>query len=111
VDLLRQLKRRQATSVGTQPTERLDASANDPADVAAAKDERERLAATLEELRVEHPEYEWLLREHFLRGRPIKELAAEKGVTEHAIHGRMTRALKAMRRLLSRRHPGNEASP
>jgi DNA-directed RNA polymerase specialized sigma24 family protein len=93
------------------PAELIDHRASDPASQAEAKDQCEWVIASLKELSHECPDYAWMLREHFLKGRPIKELADERGTTEHAAHCRMTRALKALHRLMSECRPDGEAAP
>jgi RNA polymerase sigma factor (sigma-70 family) len=101
---IRRLDRRQ--------TESLDGSRSELADLAAAKrakaaENGEWLKTMMDALAEHHSEYRWILCERFLKERPIKGLAEEKGVTEHAIHCQITRALQELCRLMSA-HPGCE---
>jgi hypothetical protein len=66
---------------------------------------------SLERLREERPKYAWVVHEYFLKERPIKELAAEKGIKEHAIHCCMTRALQALHHLILEHRPDGKAAP
>ncbi|HEY7328696.1 MAG TPA: sigma-70 family RNA polymerase sigma factor [Gemmataceae bacterium] len=105
VDLLRHCDRHRFASLHDQPAEPIDSKGRDPSDELATKESCECVAAKLEELCREQPNYGWLLSEHYLKERPLEELAAEKGVTKHAMESQKSRALKALRRLMENGPP------
>jgi RNA polymerase sigma factor (sigma-70 family) len=92
VDAIRRLDRRRAQPLPADPVD----GSTSPREV---EEWREWLAAKLEELRENDARNCRLLCGHFLDGRPIKDLAAETGLTIHAVHCRISRALDKLRRL------------
>lgn len=108
VDLRRRLNHRRAES--------LDDMGIDPVDMGASNiAEAERLFTSLdsllEMLRAKQPFNCRLAREHHLNGRSIKELAKETGLTEHAIHNRLHRALNFLRCLAKSKAFSDECQP
>lgn len=97
VDTMRRRDQRRATELDTATTELFADGMRDPLELAIGKEIGESVRAGLQKLREKDA---WLLSEHYLKERPIKELAEEKGLTEKAIRCRMTRAVKALRRIL-----------
>jgi RNA polymerase sigma factor (sigma-70 family) len=109
VDLLRHLDSARHASLEASAEEPMDAKASNPANVLEMMERREELRAGLANLRTKSPKYAWVLEEHFLKGRSAEELAREKHKTKHAIESQITRALKALRRLVT--GPSSEGKP
>jgi RNA polymerase sigma factor (sigma-70 family) len=110
VNLIRHLNVSRATLLDTELTEPIAPNASEFADKVAAKELCEWLEVGLEKLEAEHPKHAWLLRERFLKGRPLEELADEQGATAHALQCLKTRALHELHHLLSKHHPKREVA-
>jgi RNA polymerase sigma factor (sigma-70 family) len=108
VDLVRRLNRRRATSLDTPLIELVDTKVVRTAESARNSEVLETL---LEILRCEQSMNWWLVCEHHLKDRSAKELAKETGLTEHAIHNRLNRALNRLRSLAERMGFGGEPMP
>ncbi len=96
-DMRRSNHRHHAQSLDGLPVEPIDKKE----ETGAAEEDKECLIELLDRLRHEDPENWWLLSEHHVEGRSVKELAKETGRTPNQISSRMSRAIRRMRRWAS----------
>jgi RNA polymerase sigma factor (sigma-70 family) len=94
VDLLRHLDCSPCQSLHAVGVEPIDDA--EPTRVKTAE-RRAQLATLLARLQQEEPGDHWLLCEHRLERRKIRELAEEKGWTEHKVRCRLYRAMEKLR--------------
>jgi RNA polymerase sigma factor (sigma-70 family) len=94
VDLMRRLARRRVESLNALSPQRIGLTDGQSAD---AEEWRELLETKLAEV----PTTCRLMLGHFLEGRPVKDLAAEVGLTPAAASCRIRRGIKMLRRLLT----------
>lgn len=108
VDLRRRLNHRRAESLDSVRIEPVDTKAVRRTESA---EKNEMVYSLLAILHREQSKNCWLVREHYLNGRSIKELAEETGLTEHAIHNRLHRAFNRLRNLAERIGTSCESMP
>lgn len=97
---LSRLRRSRIESLDNLPAEPGDKKAKEPAEIREAKEQDETLAAQLEKLRKKNPRNRHLVCEHVLEGRSFPDLAAETGLSVHAISCRIGRTLSELGRRL-----------
>ena len=105
VDARRDLARHPIQSLDNSASEARDEKEATRSDAAEWS---ECLGVWLARLQQEEPENYWLVCEHYLEGRTIRELAAERGWTAHQVSCRIYRAKRKIRLWASGLYPGGE---